>query len=76
MGNTTKNILSFVAGYALSKYKEKRKLKNSSLAEHIEKYIKENDPDVRSIADDLNALASYYEAVAEAIENQKAINNE
>ena len=40
------------------------------------KYIKENDPDIRSIADDLNALASYYEAVAEAIENQKAINNE
>ena len=43
---TLKNVASFAIGYSLSKYKEKRKIKKSTLAEHIERYVKENDEQI------------------------------
>lgn len=59
-----KNVASFAIGYSLSKYKEKRKIKKSTLAEHIERYVKENDCDNNQVSNILYELAEEYAARA------------
>lgn len=60
--NTLKNVASFAIGYSLSKYKEKRKIKKSTLAEHIERYVEENDCDYDAVASLLHKIADEYSA--------------
>ena len=57
---TLKNVASFAIGYSLSKYKEKRKIQKSTLAEHIERYVKENECDYSQVSDILFELAEEY----------------
>ncbi len=59
---TLKNIASFALGYSISKYKEKKKLQKSTLAEYIERYVKENNCDYNEVASILFDLAEEYNA--------------
>lgn len=59
--NTLKNIASFAIGYSLSKYNEKRKIHKASLAEYIERYVKENKCDYHEVAAILFDLAEDYD---------------
>lgn len=64
MANALKNILSFTAGYALSKFKEGRRIKNTTLHEHIDRYVKKHEEmDVNELVADLRDIADFYEAV-------------
>ena len=58
--NALKNVASFAIGYSLSKYKEKRKIKKSTLAEYIQRYVEENDCDYDAVASLLHEIANEY----------------
>ena len=65
MGNLTKNILSGAVGYGISEVVHKKKLKKSSIEEHVKKYIEVHGvEDMQEFVNDLRNLADYYEHFA------------